>query len=192
MQISAGYAKGMKLVAPKGDKTRPTGAKVRAAVFNMLQAQLDGATVLDLFAGSGAMGIEAASRGAGRVVFVENAPAAAGALKQNLAELDRRALAQGMEPTDVRLVARDAGVAIASLAGQGPFDVIYVDPPYALARAWLVEHGVGLGALAAAGGVLIAEIANAPEGAPPPPADTWEFVKDRVYGDTMIVVWRKV
>lgn len=192
MQITTGYAKGMKLVAPAGDKTRPTGAKVRAAVFNMLQDRMDGARVLDLFAGSGAMGIEAISRGARRVVFVEQAPSAAGALKQNLKELERRALAQDLEPGDVTLIQRDATAALAGLGRYGPFDIVYMDPPYAEAPAWLAANGETLSVLCGTGATLVAEMASAGGNVPPVPAAAWTFVKEKVYGDTMIVVWERV
>ncbi|MFV7904247.1 RsmD family RNA methyltransferase, partial [Enterococcus faecium] len=96
MQISSGWAKGMRLMTPRGDGTRPTAAKVRAAALNMLMPVLPGSRFLDLFAGSGGMGLEAVSRGASAAFFVDKAPPALAALRQNVAELTRRAQAQGL------------------------------------------------------------------------------------------------
>src|SRR2546430_17286858 len=88
MRIIAGSHRGHTIHAPKGIDTRPTGDRVREAAFNLI-GPVDGASVFDLFAGSGAMGLEALSRGAGRAVFVESDRAAARAIEQNL---DRRRL----------------------------------------------------------------------------------------------------
>ena len=86
MRIIAGTHRGTRLVTPKGVDTRPTGDRVREAAFNLI-GPLEGASVLDLFAGSGAMGLEALSRGAERVVFVESDRAATRAIEQNLDKL---------------------------------------------------------------------------------------------------------
>src|SRR6185436_9956432 len=84
MRVIAGAYKGRRLVAPKGTETRPTSDRVREALFSILGDRVDDARVLDLFAGSGALGIEALSRGAEQATFVDNAPPAIAALRRNL------------------------------------------------------------------------------------------------------------
>jgi 16S rRNA (guanine966-N2)-methyltransferase len=125
VRVVAGIARGRRLVAPKGDTTRPTSDFVREAIFNSLGsiAGLDGATVLDLFAGTGALGIEALSRGADHATFVESDRHALAALRANLATtgFDGRAT---VVTTDVVRTAPLPAV-----------DVAFADPPYAFA-AW--------------------------------------------------------
>ncbi len=130
MRVVAGTARGRKLAVPPGDGVRPTGDRVRESVFNALGSRLavEGARVVDLFAGTGALGIEALSRGAAHVTFVE---------------LDRRALAVVRDNVDTLGLADRAtivpGDALALLRGQGPvathWDVALCDPPYRY-EAW--------------------------------------------------------
>jgi 16S rRNA (guanine966-N2)-methyltransferase len=121
MRIIAGSRKGAKIFAPKGLATRPTGDRVREAAFR-LTGPVDGARVLDLFAGSGAMGLEALSREAARAVFVESDPGACRTIERNLDKLDLG----GAE-----IVRMDARRALAADAAAGRrYDLILVDPPY--------------------------------------------------------------
>ncbi len=124
-RIIAGQAKGRRLHMPAGEATRPTAARVRQTLFDVLAPALPGCRFLDAFAGSGAVGLEALSRGAARVVFVDvHAPALA-ALRANLQ------LLQGLGG-DTQTLRQDARLALAALADEGVrFDLIYVDPPYA-------------------------------------------------------------
>lgn len=122
MRVIAGALGGRPLVAPKGHATRPTSDRVREALFSVLGDVTD-ASVLDLYAGTGALGIEALSRGASRAVFVENARPALDALRRNLDSLGLYA-STVVVSTPVLRVAR-------SLAPRGPFDLVLVDPPYA-------------------------------------------------------------
>ena len=122
MRVIAGTARGVRLRVPRGMKVRPTSARVRTSLFSILGERVEGARTLDLFAGSGALGIEALSRGAAFCCFVENFPAALAALNQNL---ERTALA------DRALVLRaDAFRALPRLNDHGPFDLVFLDPPY--------------------------------------------------------------
>lgn len=124
MRVVAGTARGRKLEVPPGDHTRPTADRVREAIFNSLYSlgAVEGARVLDLFAGSGALGIEALSRGAASATFVENDRAALVALRRNLDAL-------GLTD-DARVVPGDGTTFLASATD---FDLILLDPPYEFA-----------------------------------------------------------
>jgi 16S rRNA (guanine966-N2)-methyltransferase len=120
VRIVAGEFKGRRLAAPRGTGTRPTADRVREALFSML-GDVGGARVLDLYAGSGALGIEALSRGAASAVFVERDPQAVAAIERNLAPLDVEAAVQRADA--VRWLTR----------AEGPFDLVFCDPPYDVA-----------------------------------------------------------
>ena len=123
MRIIAGSRKGHTIHAPKGLDTRPTGDRVREAAFNLI-GPVDDARVLDLFAGSGAMGLEALSRGAARVVFVESDREAQRAIERNLDKL---------RLTGATVLRDDAVRALAAEAAAGrTYDLVLVDPPYAM------------------------------------------------------------
>lgn len=126
-RVIAGSARGIRLVAP-GEGTRPFADRVKQTLFAILEPDLRGAAVLDLFAGSGAGGIEALSRGAARATFVERDGGAVSAIEENLsrAHVVERALVQRSDA--VSWLASDA--AVGPPAG-GPFDVVLLDPPYA-------------------------------------------------------------
>lgn len=120
VRVSGGVARGVPLVEPRGRRLRPTSGLVREAIFNILGDQVDGADVLDLFAGTGALGIEALSRGAARATFVETDQAACQAIVQSLARTHfagRGQVLRGSLPG-----------ALGSVDGQ--FDIIFLDPPY--------------------------------------------------------------
>lgn len=122
MRIIAGEMRGMTLLAPKGDRTRPTLGKVREAVFMMLAAELEEAIVLDLFAGAGALGLEAISRGAADACFVEGARAALDALRANIKRL-------GVGPNS-KVVAADALRFLGGPPPERPYTLVLLDPPY--------------------------------------------------------------
>jgi 16S rRNA (guanine966-N2)-methyltransferase len=129
MRVIGGRDRGRRLRAPRGLRTRPTADRVRVTLFDVLGPAVVGARVLDLFAGTGAVGIEALSRGAARVVFVERDPSALRALRANLAAL-------GASRGEARVVAGDAVAVLDELAqGEGPFDLVFLDPPYATTLA---------------------------------------------------------
>jgi 16S rRNA (guanine966-N2)-methyltransferase len=121
VRIIAGEKKGHRIAAPKGRTTRPTSDFVRETAFNLI-GPVDGAAVLDLFAGSGAMGLEALSRGAASAVFVENDREACRTIDRNLDKL---------RLTGARVVQQDALRALAAEAAAGRrYDLVLVDPPY--------------------------------------------------------------
>jgi 16S rRNA (guanine966-N2)-methyltransferase len=139
MRIIAGERKGHRIAAPRGETTRPTGDRVREAAFNLI-GPVDGASVLDLYAGSGALGIEALSRGAEAAVFVESDSAACRAIDRNLEKL---------RLTGARVVCRDVLRFLPTERRQ--YDLVLLDPPYemtdysVLARylpAVLAENGL--------------------------------------------------
>lgn len=125
-RIVAGTLGGRRIVAPAGDRTRPTSDRVREALFSALEsmADLDGARVADLYAGSGAVGLEALSRGASHVLLVESDPRVARVVRQNIAALGVGSAA--------RLVIAKVGAALAANPGGESYDVVFADPPYAV------------------------------------------------------------
>lgn len=121
MRIIAGEKRGARIFAPKGHDTRPTGDRVREAAFNLI-GPVDGASVLDLFAGAGGYGLEALSRGAAQAVFAEDDRAAAAAIRSNLDKLGF---------TGATVLQRDAITVLAQEAGAGrKYDLVLLDPPY--------------------------------------------------------------
>jgi 16S rRNA (guanine966-N2)-methyltransferase len=169
MRVIAGTSRGRPLRAPRGG-TRPTSDRVREAVFDILASQfeLEGAAVLDLFAGSGAMGIEALSRGAGSVVFVERDRRAAQCIGENLE-------GTGLGDRDARVVVGDA---VSYVARATPVDLALCDPPYVF-DAWpqLLAD-------------LPASVAVLETARPPELPERWESVRCRRYGGTLVTVVR--
>lgn len=174
MRVISGRLGGRRLVAPAGATTRPTTDKVREAVFNSLDSLgvLDGAVVVDLFAGSGAMGVEALSRGAERCTFVERDRAAVAALRANIAAL-------GLES--------ESAVVVADVMGWVPtmrgVDIAFADPPYgfgdwARLLALLAEADVGM--------VVAEGDAEVPAG------EGWVVRRARRYGRTWVTVMERL
>ena len=164
----AGTARGRRLTAPPGLAVRPTSDRVREAVLNMVASRVDlvGATVLDLFAGTGAMGIEALSRGAAEAVFVDADRAAVEAVRANLAAT-RLAGGRVVRADVLRFLAEEAAPAA---------DVAFVDPPYAFDRWPEVFAGVRAG-------LVVAESDRELE-----PGAGWEVMKVRRHGSTVVTL----
>lgn len=192
MRIVAGGWKGRQIKTGEGPGYRPAMAKTREAVFSMLEARLggpgslDGARVLDVFAGSGSLGIEALSRGAGFARFVELARPAARLIAENLKTL-------GAAPGSFRVETADA-LAFLKRPADAPYDVVFVDPPYGRDFAEKSLALVASGGYLAPGGVLLAEVEA--DRADPVPGMLAEFaplltvVADRRYGQTRIILWQ--
>lgn len=190
MRIIGGVYRGRALTAPEGRATRPTSERVREALFNILSHGLDqnreaplpqDARVLDLFAGSGALGFEALSRGAARVLLVDTATAARAAIRENIENLH----AAGA----TKLYRRDA----ASLGPMesncgGPFDLVFLDPPYHSGLIAPALDGLIAGNWLNENAVLVIELA-ADEIPPPHPGYT--ELDRRIYGDTMLVFLKR-
>ena len=185
MRIIPGAWRGRRLHAPPGAATRPTADRVRQAMFDMLMhapwggaERLAGAAVLDAFAGTGALGLEALSRGAGSAVFLEPDPAARAAIARNIAACDAGARARVLSAS-----------ALAPPPG-APCALVFLDPPYG--QAMLIP---ALAALAGAGwlapgALVVAESARA-EPRPPSPSDlAAELLAERTHGGARITVWR--
>jgi 16S rRNA (guanine966-N2)-methyltransferase len=181
LRIIGGRLRGRRFNAPPGRHTRPTADKVREAIFNTLATllELEGARVLELFAGSGALGLEALSRGAAHCTFVESHARTAAGIRANLALL-------GLPPAAARVV---TGRAEAWLRGAGaddalaPVALVLADPPYAYA-----EHDALLAALAASpalaeGALIVLEAARGQALAPPA---RLEVLQTKGYGDTQV------
>jgi 16S rRNA (guanine966-N2)-methyltransferase len=168
MRVVAGTAKGRPLVAPAGTDTRPTSDRVREAIFNALGSldAVEGANVLDLFAGSGALGIEALSRGAHSATFVDTSAKAIDAVTTNLA-------ATGLTGTVIR--------ADAHRYDDGPFDLALLDPPYATTDeewAWLLDH-------------VRAAVVVLESDRPLDLGASWEVLRTKRYGNTMVLIARR-
>ena len=143
MRIVAGKYRGRKLTPPSDDSVRPTTDRIKETVFNILQWDVEGARVLDLFAGSGALGIECLSRGAAEVVFADKSPASVALIRQNL---------KGIEGSYRVLTADFTGVL---RSGEDKFDLIFVDPPYKSGLGELaVDAAFDLGRVAEGGTVV--------------------------------------
>lgn len=180
MRIVAGRFRGARLAAPKGDAIRPTSDRVREAVFNILEHgiedfEIEGARVLDLFAGTGALGLEALSRGARYALFIEQSAEARALLRRNI---------EALELTGCTKIWRRDATGLGPAGNMAPFELLFLDPPYG--------QGLGEQALAAAhaggwiapGGLAVLEERESaafaiPEG----------FVERdrRLYGDTQVL-----
>jgi len=176
MRVVAGSARGRRLQVPPGTDVRPTSDRVREAVCNALGSLgvIDGARVLDLFAGTGALGIEALSRGAAEAVFVERDRVTAGVVRANLARcaLEDRS----------RVVVRGATSFLAEHTGP-PFDLVFCDPPYAW-TSWptLLEALVG----ASGPDTLLVLESDRPVDLQP----GWRVEREKRYGSTLVVFAR--
>lgn len=143
MRIVAGRYRGRRLTPPSDDSVRPTTDRIKETVFNILQWDVEGARVLDLFAGSGALGIECLSRGAAEVVFADKSPASVALIRQNL---------KGIEGSYRVLTADFTGVL---RSGEDKFDLIFIDPPYKSGLGELaVDAAFDLGRVAEGGTVV--------------------------------------
>lgn len=176
MRVITGTAKGMKLAAPAGNDTRPTSDMAKEAVFSIIQFEVAGAVVLDLFAGSGQMGIEALSRGASRAVLVDSARDAFACIRENL---EKTRLAD-----NAKVVQADAESFVS--AGGERFDIAFVDPPYGKG---LLELTLGkLSHMMNDGGVIICESEKKEE--LPETAGRFAAKREYRYGKAKITTYR--
>lgn len=174
MRIIGGEARGRTLVAPPGDRTRPTQDYVRESLFNILRADVPGARVLDLFAGTGALSLEALSRGARSAVLVDQDRAACAAIRRNI---------ESVRAADrCELLQRDYRQAMDALAARADrFDLVFLDPPYRMENTGEICAALYEKGLLAAGCLLVVEHRR---GAPPRLDERFAVSDRRRYGDT--------
>lgn len=176
MRIIAGSAKGSQIFAPKGQDTRPTQDRVRESLFNILQGDVFGAMVLDLFAGSGALALEAISRGANHAILVDAVQDAVVCIKRNIAKLGFEGRAHVMKC--------DWKQAVAQLRGQGAaFDLVFLDPPYRVVETAEILDCLVLSELLTAGALVVVEHRK---GCSPTEHSSFAVRSIRAYGDTEI------
>jgi len=193
MRVIAGSAGGLRLVAPKG--ARPTTDRVKESLFASLGAAVDDANVLDLFAGSGALGIEALSRGARRATFVDDDRDAMSAIRANLESTgfaDRATVVGRPAGRVVRAHrergAREPGAPRESADLGAPFDLVLLDPPYDIGAQVLGDllAAIDAGGWVAPGATIVVERRTGSEPVTLPPR--WQVARERTYGDTLTLV----
>lgn len=173
MRVVAGTLGGRVLRAPRGSETRPTSDRVREALFSIL-ASVEGARVLDLFAGSGALGIEALSRGAEQATFVDSAAAAVAVVRQNLEALDLQA--EVLRMPALRALS-------CSPVADRQYDLVFLDPPYRMASSLGPQLSTALPPILAQGARVVVES----DRRAPLELDL-TLLRERQYGDTLIRV----
>lgn len=177
MRIISGEAKGRTLFAPPGDQTRPTSDKLRGSIFNILAGRVGGARVLDLFGGTGALALEALSRGAAYAVAADHSRPAVQVIERNA-----RAVLKDEFGARIRILKADYRAAIELLEGR--FDLVFLDPPYRMAEAYgdALARLLAAGHLAADCTIVLERRKDAaitlPEG--------FEITDTRLYGDTAV------
>lgn len=177
MRIIAGSRKGHRIAAPRGEHTRPTGDRVREALFNLV-GPVEGADVLDLFAGSGALGLEALSRGARRCVFADTDRAACRTIQANLEQL---------RLTGALVLCRDAlGVAREEGTAGRRYDLVLCDPPYGEWDALAPRLAERLPRVLSEHGILVLETAARVE-----PALPLDLVLTRRYGSARLTLFTR-
>lgn len=179
VRVIGGDAKGRLLKSPTGQRTRPTSNLVRSAIFSMLEPYIDSARVLDLFSGTGALGVEALSRGADWVDFFESDSRQCSAIKENLKSLDYVAYGQVHRAPAER----------ATAMMDGPYDVILMDPPYAYDKLEPLLEEIGESSLSQSGSVVAVEHSHRQD--LPLEVDGLRLIKQRRYGETMVTVYQQ-
>lgn len=191
MHIITGKAKGRRLDTLEGLETRPTTEKVKEAVFSMIQFQLENTRVLDLFAGSGQLGLEALSRGASQAVFVDQSRAAVRVIEKNVKTTGF---------TDVsRIVCNDYRAFIREASGRkslvGPYDVVFLDPPYAMGAVIPALSALSGSGLLRTGSLIVCESGEpldlAGLEAAPFCRDGFEVLRESKYGVAHITLLRR-
>jgi 16S rRNA (guanine966-N2)-methyltransferase len=175
LRVIAGTARGTRLKAPRGFNVRPTADRVKEALFSIIASRVPGSRFIDLYAGSGAIGIEALSRGACFCIFVDRR-------KENLA-LIKENLAKTRLEGSARLLLSDAQKALTALsAEEEQYDLVYLDPPYSMTDPGLVVTSVITGKVISDDGLIIVEHARSNRQW----AERFEGIRQKVYGDTCL------
>ena len=174
MRIITGKAKGKKLFTLEGDATRPTSERIKGAIFSAIQFDVEGRRVLDLFAGSGQMGLEALSRGATKATFIDASREAMEIVKKN-------AMHTGFAD-DSKFIVSDSANYLRKAAGRDKYDLVFIDPPYAAGRcaemaALLVRYGVII-----PGAIVVLESGEETIDMTAPGLCGYEVIKSQSYG----------
>lgn len=182
MRIVAGSAKGRVLAAPKSDDViRPTADRVRETLFNVLGQRCDGLTVLDLFAGTGALGLEAVSRGAEKAVLVDRGREALELCRQNTAAL------KFTEKVEILPASAIEGIAMLGKKGR-VFELVFSDPPYALTAGVSVLEALGQAGVVSEGGVVVIE--HGKQEQLPPRVGDFVQIDERDFGTAIVTLFR--
>ncbi len=177
MRIIAGEARGRRLETREGMDVRPTPERVKEALFNILQFQIEGRRVLDLFAGSGQLGLEALSRGAAEAVFVDESRASMAVVQRNIASLHMESRSKIFQMDFASFLMRR----------HTPFDIVFLDPPY---RSGMLEKALPLVAeVTSPGGTIIAEHPTDEE--LPETAGAFQKGRSYRYGKIYLTVYRR-
>ncbi|HBP89673.1 MAG TPA: 16S rRNA (guanine(966)-N(2))-methyltransferase RsmD [Nitrospirales bacterium] len=184
IRIVAGQFKGRTIPTLPGRTTRPTSQRAREALFSILGGRIQDATVADLFAGTGAVGLEALSRGASRVLFVEENALAGNNIQRMLSHLKIASSSQ-VSIDDVSLAIQNS-----ILVGWRPFDVIFMDPPYRFPNVQQLLHHLEEADVMAPTGRIIYEHFH--KTTPPIPLGKWSLIRTARYGDTAFTFYRPV
>jgi 16S rRNA (guanine(966)-N(2))-methyltransferase RsmD len=185
LRITSGEFRGRFIQTPPGERTRPTRAQLRLALFNSVQTRLGDARVLDLFAGSGSLGFEALSRGAASVTFVENAAKVARLIGRNadeLAVLDR-----------VQVIGEAVEKAWPRVLRGAPYDLVLADPPYAGGHELKLLEGAPWGELLAPGGLFCLEwgLQKSKVDALPERVPFLVKTREKIYGDSVLSTYER-
>lgn len=187
LKITSGVYRGRIIQSLPGLETRPTTERLRQAWLNCLQMGLHDSRVLDLFSGSGALGLEAISRGASFVVFVESNPKAAAIIQQNIKAL-------GVQD-QAKVIIKKVELALTELSKDAAFDFIFMDPPYNQGFEEKILQTWPLSTLLVDGGKVCVESArqkgpDAKDGGYPPPPD-FKIIRDERYGDSQLTFYAR-
>ncbi len=181
MRVISGKARGTKLDTIEGDNTRPTTDRVKENIFNLIQFEIVDERVLDLFSGSGALGLEAASRGASEVVLVEAHNQCAAVIRKNI---EKTNLA-----SQVKLVVSQVDRALSAMATEAPFHVVFMDPPYDKGFVMPTIESLDALGLVDDSGMIIVE--HKAQTSYPDVIGAFKLGKYKKYGNTAISIYRR-
>ncbi len=181
MRIITGRARGIKLETLEGEMTRPTTERAKEAIFSRLQFEIEGRRVLDLFAGSGQMGLEAVSRGATHAVLVDQSKDAVAIIKKNA---ERTRLSE-----DCTIICSDFADYLRRQRGREPFDIIFIDPPYPMNACRAAVETILENRALKPYGILVLESAEPnPLGVDTPLAARFEVLREARYGKACVTI----
>ena len=182
MKVISGNLKGRKLTVPRGHKVRPTGARVKEALFSIIGQSIIGADVLDLFSGTGNIGIEALSRGANSSLFIENDPKTLLILEKNIRELSLSERS--------KVIKLDVSRGLKLLHKRGvKFDIIFIDPPYIYPKIWDILSAVSKYDILKEDGLVVWE--HGSKKIQKPRYGNLKMIETKKYGDTGITFFTK-